>query len=177
MRKSIIRGALLGIVLLGFTIPGATLADGAGKGCSIQGTWFGVMGVGDTRLTGWMINVTGKSANEGENNIEYPNFDYTLDGNFPNVVSLSTMRGVWQRSGGNTFDYSFTGYAIDEFGVPVYIATVSGVATLIEDCRYEHITATMDVFLPFTDTDPFHDDPYLSFPLEPLYGYRLMPGD
>ena len=34
MRKSIIRGALLSILLLGFTIPGVALAGGGQKGCS-----------------------------------------------------------------------------------------------------------------------------------------------
>lgn len=174
MRKSIICGLLFSIAL-GFTFSGVTLADSANKGCSIQGSWFGVNDVGDTTLTGWLITVTGKSANEGENNIEYPNFDATLGGNFPNAVSLSSSRGVWKRTGSNTFDYSFTGYAIDEFRVPVYIATVSGVATIIEDCRYEHITATIDVFLP--NMDPFHADPLFSIPMDPLYAYRMMPGD
>lgn len=174
MRKSIICGVLVSIAL-GFTISGAVLADSAGKGCSIQGTWFGVNDVGDTRFTGWMITVTGKSANEGENNIEYPNFDATLGGNFPNAVSLSSSRGVWKRTGGNTFDYKFTGYAIDEFRMPVYIATVSGVAKTIEDCSYEYITATIDVFLP--TMDPFHDDPLFSIPMDPLYAYRLTIGD
>ena len=118
MRKSTICGVLLSVAL-GFVIAGITLADGAGKGCSIQGSWFGVVGLGDTRLTGWIITVSGKSANEGENNIEYPNFDPTLGGNFPGAVSLSTSRGVWKCTGDNTFDYRFTGYAIDEFRTPV----------------------------------------------------------
>lgn len=174
MRKNTICGVLLSIAL-GFGIPGTTLADGAGKGCSIQGSWFGVMGVGDLQLTGWMITVTGKSANEGENNIEYPNFDATLGGNFPNAVSLSTSKGTWKRTGGNTFDYEFMGYAIDDSRTPVYIAVVSGVATTIEECRYEHITATIDVFLPFMD--PFHDDPLFSIPMDPLYSYRLTLDD
>ena len=56
MRKSTICGVLLSVAL-GFVIAGITLADGAGKGCSIQGSWFGVVGLGDTRLTGWIITV------------------------------------------------------------------------------------------------------------------------
>jgi hypothetical protein len=171
MRNGIFRSVLLGILLLGFTVPGIALAGDGGKGCSNYGTWFGVMGPGDTRLTGWMANIMGKSADEGTNNLEYPNFDVTLDNNFESAVALSSMRGIWRRTGGKTFDYAFTGIATDEFGAPVYIATVSGVVTLLGDCRYEHITATMDIFLPFMS--PFHDDPFMSFELEPLYAYKM----
>jgi hypothetical protein len=171
MRIGIFRYTLVGILLLGLAIPGVTMADAAEKGCSNLGTWFGVMAPGDTRLTGWLANVMGKSADQGTNDLEYPNFDVTLDNNFESAVSLSSMRGIWRRTGGRTFDYTFTGYAIDEFGMPVYIATVSGVVTLLEDCRYEHVTATMDIFLPFMS--PFHDDPFMSFPLEPHYAYKM----
>jgi len=171
MRNSIIRGALVGILLLGFTIPGVALADGGEQGCSNFGTWFGVTDVGNTTLTGWMANIMGKSANEGTNDLEYPTFDVTLDNNFESAVALSSMRGIWRRTEGKTFDYKFTGYAIDEFGAPVYIATVRGEVTLLEDCLYQFITATMDIFLPFMS--PFHDEPFMSFPLEPLIAYKM----
>jgi hypothetical protein len=171
MRNDIIRGVLLGFLLLGFTVPGIALAGGGEKGCSNYGTWFGVEGPGDTRLTGWMANIMGKSADEGTNDLEYPNFDVTLDNSFPHAVALSSMRGIWRRTGGKTFDYAFTGYATDEFGAPVYIATVSGVVTLQKDCRYEYITATMDVFL--AGMSPFEDDPVVSFELEPLWAYKM----
>ena len=46
MRTSIIRYALVGILLLGLVIPGVTLAGDGGKGCSNIGTWFGVVGPG-----------------------------------------------------------------------------------------------------------------------------------
>lgn len=171
MRISIIRYMLIGVLLLGFAIPGAALAGDKGNGCSNFGTWFGVTDVGDTTLTGWMANIMGKSADEGTNDLEYPIFDVTLDNNFENAVTLSSMRGIWRRTGGKTFDYKFTGYAVDEFGAPVYIATVRGEVTLLEGCRYEYITATMDVFLPFMS--PFHDDPFMSFPLDPLIAYKM----
>ena len=76
MRNKIIRGALLGVLLLGFAIPGAALAGGGGKGCSNLGTWFGVSPFppdqpppseeispppwDELYLTGWMTTVTGR---------------------------------------------------------------------------------------------------------------------
>lgn len=170
MRTSIIRYALVGILLLGLAIPGVTLAGDAGKGCSLQGSWFGVNSPEDTTLTGWMVTATGKSNNQGTNNLEFPNYEPTLGGFFPNAVRISTMRGAWERTGGNTFDYTFTGYALDQLNSPVYIAKVSGHITLSADCQSEYITATLEVFLPFMSF--FDDDPIHTEVLDDHWGYR-----
>jgi len=174
MRKSIIRGALLSILLLGFTIPGVALAGGGEKGCSNIGTWFGVVAPGDSTLTGWMGTVTGKSSNEGSNNIEFANFDATLGLDFypfNAAVGITSLHGNWVRTGGDTFDYTFTGYALDENNTPLYIAKVSGHVTLIMGCQYEHITATLEVFA--WGVSPFDGEPMLApIPLDDHYGYR-----
>ena len=91
MRKSILQGALLAVLLLGFAIPATALAEGGGKGCSNLGTWFGVSPFPPdpssppvpvppppwevSYLAGWSVTVTGKSHNEGTNNFEFPFFD------------------------------------------------------------------------------------------------------
>ena len=172
MRKNIIYGALLGILLLGFTIPGVALAGGGGKGCSNIGTWFGVVAPDDTRLTGWVASALGKSNNEGTNLFEYPTFDATLNGMFSEAARLGSMRGNWKRTGGNTFDYTFMGTAFDASNVPVYIAKVSGQVTLFNHCQYQYTTALMDVFLPFMS--PFYDQPINPEPISlgEFYGYR-----
>lgn len=173
MRTSIIRGALLVVLLLGFAIPGVALADDGGKGCSNLGTWFGVMGPGDTRLTGFSATVTGKSNNEGTNHFSYPNFDPTFGLDVPPfslAVSTTDFRGNWVRTGGNTFDYTFMGFALDAANAPVYIAKVSGQVALIDDCQYQYITAVMEVFLP--SMSPFHMEPIAVIPLGEFYGYR-----
>jgi len=187
MRKSIIYGALFGI-LLGFTIPSAAFAGGGGKGCSNLGTWFGVSPFlpdptsppvplpappwDDLYLTGWSVTVTGKSNNKGTNLFEYPNFDATLGGTFSEAVRIGSMRGNWERTGGNTFDYTFMGFAYDMFNMPVYIAKISGEVELIENCRYQKTTAIMAIFLP--NMRPFQDEPYpeMVLPLGEFYGYR-----
>lgn len=191
MRKNTIYGALLGILLLGFTIPGVALADGGGEGCSNIGTWFGVAPFPPdqmpppsvvippppwdvTYLTGWVASALGKSNNEGTNIFEYPIFDPTLgieDPPFSLAARLGDMRGNWKRTGGNTFDYTFMGFAFDASNMPVYIAKVSGQVTLLIECQYQHTTAVMEVFLPFMS--PFHDSgPIAVIPLGEFYGYR-----
>ena len=53
MRKSIISGAVLGFLLLGFALPGTAFAKDDDRACSNIGTWFGVVGIGNTTLTSW----------------------------------------------------------------------------------------------------------------------------
>lgn len=170
MKTNIFRYALASILMFGLALPGAVWAGDGAKGCSIQGTWFGVTSPEDSTLTGWMVTVTGKSENRGTNNLEFPTFDPTL-GIFEQAIRISSMRGAWERTGGNTFDYSFMGMALDEFNAPVWIGKVSGQVTLSDDCSTETITATMDVFLP--TMSPFDDDPILPIPLLPHYGKRF----
>lgn len=187
MRNRIIRSALVGILLLGFTIPGVALAGDEERGCSNLGTWFGVSPFlpdptsppsvellpppwDVTYLTGWSVTVTGKSNNEGANLFEFPSFDATLFGAFENAVRMGSMRGSWKRTGGNTFDYTFTGFAYDASNMPVYIAKVTGQIELIEDCQYQHTTAIMEVFWP--NMNPFHDPAPIAIPLGEFYGYR-----
>lgn len=174
MRKNIFYGALLGILMLGFTIPGVALAGGGGQGCSNIGTWFGVVAPDDTRLTGWVASVLGKSNNEGTNIFEFPTFNPTFgieDPPFSLAARIGSMRGNWKRTGGNTFDYTFMGFAFDASNVPVYIAKVSGQVTLFNRCQYQYTTAVMEVFLP--SMNPFHDSgPIAVIPLGEFYGYR-----
>lgn len=171
MRKHIIYGVLLGILTLGFMIPGVALAGGGGKGCSNIGTWFGVVAPGDTRLTGWVASALGKSNNEGTNIFEFPTFDATLEGAFPLATRMGSMRGNWKRTGGNTFDYTFMGFAFDASNVAVYIAKVSGQVTLFNKCQYQYTTAVIEVFLP--SMNPFDDSgPIAMKSLGEFYGYR-----
>ena len=185
MRISIIRYALVGILLLGFTIPGTALAGDGGKGCSNLGTWFGVAPTYPPPppgtpldppsewpvmyLAGYSVTVAGKSNNEGTNLFEYPNFDATLGGNFP-AERIGSMRGNWKRTGGNTFDYTFMGFGYNADGTAVYIAKVSGQVELILDCQYQKTTSVMEVFMPYMN--PFHDTPVAVIWLGEFYGYR-----
>ncbi|NIO43422.1 MAG: hypothetical protein GTO41_26670, partial [Burkholderiales bacterium] len=91
----------------GLAISGVASADGLQKGCSIHGTWYGVNNFDDKELTGWAVTASGESERHGINVLEYPTFDATFGGLFATAHDGSANRGVWERTGGNTFTYSF----------------------------------------------------------------------
>ena len=176
MTTSSLRRVLLGAVALCMVVPGLALGSGAPGGgsgarfCTFQGTWFGVTSPTDLTLTGWMVTVEGSSLFSGTNNLEFPTFDPTLGQAFKSADRVSTLRGVWQRTGLNTFVYSFTGFGL-QGQTPLYIVKVNGTIELSRDCRTEKITAAMSVYLP--TVSPFTGEP-LGPPqdLPEHYGYR-----
>ena len=60
---------------------------------------------------------------------------------------------------------------VDEFNMPVWMAKVTGTATLSDDCMSEEISAVMEIYLPWMS--PFTADPIHSETLLPHYGYRF----
>lgn len=176
MKTGSLRRTFFGVLCACIAVPGlAVAASGpqAGPGarqCSFQGTWFGVVSPENLSLTGWVVTVEGKSENAGTNNLEYPTFEPTLGMNFPTAVRIGTLRGAWERTGRNTFTYSFLGFALDSANAPVYLAKVSGTISLSRDCRTEAISASMAVYFP--NVSPFDGDPLFTMPLAPHYGYR-----
>ncbi|MDH3336315.1 MAG: hypothetical protein OEM85_03595 [Gammaproteobacteria bacterium] len=164
---------LVGTVLaLGLAISGAASADGFKNGCSIQGTWYGVNNFDDKELTGWVVSVSGKSEKNGTNALEYPTFDSTFGGLFPTAHDGSVNRGVWKRTGGNTFTYSFMTVVVDVNNNHLYSMRTSGDVVIGDNCMTETITATFDFFYP--DDNPFEDEPFYSqTALDPHYGYRF----
>ena len=169
MKKEIIRHIFACILMLGLAMPGAALADG--KGCQLQGTWFGVVSAEDLTLTGWLVTVAGKSADQGTNNLEFPTNHPSLFGLYPDATRASTLRGTWKRTGGNTFTYTMFGIGVDDLGLPVYSAILSGDITLSADCRSEHITASLEAF--DAGVSPFYGNPAHVLPLPAHYGYRV----
>ena len=169
MKREIIRHILACILMLGLAIPGAAIAGG--KGCQLQGTWFGVASPQDLTLTGWMVTVAGKSADHGTNNLEFPTNHPSLFGLYPDATRASTLRGAWERTGGNTFTYKMIGIGVDDLGLPIYAATLSGAITLSADCKSEHITATIEAF--DAGISPFYGNPTHVLQLPDHYGYRV----
>jgi hypothetical protein len=119
-----------------------------------------------------MSTADGQSANFGTIKLELPAFDMTLFGNFPTAKKKPlTLRGVWKRTGGNTFAYTLIGFAIDENGRTVWIGKNSGYDTLTEHCNKLTVVSTLEIFLP--DQDPFADQPYLAIPI-PVHTAQRM---
>jgi hypothetical protein len=170
MTTGSLRRVLMSVLVVCLAVPGLAVASDGPANCSFQGTWFGVTSPTDLTLTGWMVTVEGKSHDTGTNNLEYPTFDPTLGGAFP-ADRISTLRGAWERTGRNTFAYSFMGFALDSANVPVYIAKVNGTIKLSPDCGTETITASLSVYYP-ASVSPFDGAPLFTTPLPEHYGYR-----
>ena len=166
------RNVLACVLMLGLAIPGAAIAGDARGGCSILGSWFGVETLESKILTGWMVTVTGKSENRGVNDFEFPNFDPTFFGYCPTAVRLGTSKGTWERTGGNTFRYSFIGVALDATNQLACISKAVGEISLSDDCNSETLTAT--VFLYDPAVSPFTDDWYQVVPFPELYGRKAQ---
>lgn len=148
--------------------------------CKILGSWIGYYTI-EPDPTGdawWVSTVTGQNANNGVAILDIPGFDATLavDGvpTFPDVVQGTKLRGVWERTGSNTFAYTLIGFAVDAAGGTQYISKLTGTHTLSEDCNTMLLQDTyFQVYLP--DADPFSDDPIIG----PMYypdhnAYRMM---
>jgi hypothetical protein len=186
MMTASLRRVLLGVVAVCMIVPSLALASGPAQGsprgrfCSFPGTWFGVTSPTDLTLTGWVVTVVGESPFAGTNNLEYPTFDpripvvdpatgaflYYM---FENANRVSTLRGIWERTGPNTFAYSFMGWGLQDL-VPLYIVKVNGTIELSRDCRTEKITAAMSVYDP--TVSPIKGEPLVTVPLPEHYGYR-----
>lgn len=198
MKKSVLSTALVGILLLGLALPAVASAGWFNWGCRYQGTWFGVVAEDNPALlSGWMVTVEGKSFFYGTNNVEFtavsldprlpiPGTD-PVEYLYPTAVRVTTDRGNWMRTGYNTFAYTMTGFGLDAFGVPLYVATGNGDITLSDDCNRAVITAVAKVFdvvhegvefplmpNPFIDDNPFVFEPPVVIPFPVQYAYRAF---
>ena len=198
MKKSSFRIALLGILLLGLTLPAVASAGWFNWGCRYQGTWFGVVTENNPELlSGWVVTIEGKSRWYGTNNVEFtavsldprlpiPNTD-PVEYLYPTAVRGTTNRGNWMRTGYNTFAYTMTGFGLDANGLPLYVATGNGKVTLSDDCNRAVITAEAKVFdvvyegvpfplipNPFIDPDASMLPPPITLPFPDQYAYRAF---
>lgn len=174
--------ALLSLAVI--LLPLAAYANGEGgpggpaepkDGCKPLGSWFGYQPA--TLEIWWLSTVTGQSASHGAIALEVPGFDPTLpvEGipTFPDVVKFSTTRAVWNRTSGNTFEYTGLGIAVDALGQPHYIAKLTGAQTLSDECDTMFVHETfMQIYPP--SANPFEDDPVIGpIPFPDHYGYRM----
>lgn len=154
---------LLGILLLALSaVVGGSAFGKSGEGCSLQGSWIGFHDwPGGDGLMYFIAQVTGKDESHGTTIIDYPGFDATLGGMFSNAVGTTDARGVWERMDGFTFAHTAVVLAVDADGNGLYIAKLSNLDNLADDCTVSHITDGKMAFYwpwdnPFDPTvDPF----------------------
>jgi len=155
--------AVAAIMTLGLAFPGVSQADRNAEGCIFDGTWFGY-NPGTGTLTGWVVTVAGMSSKAGTNNLEHSLFDPTFNGVFPTAERLSTLRGAWVRTGGNTFDFTMIGMALDAARQPVWVGKLTGHIIIDDGCMTETIEGTrLEIFAP-------DQNPYTGIRMELPYG-------
>ena len=166
------------LALFVFWAASVVAASAENDGCKLQGSWISYDANG---VPTWMSSVNGQSNSTGANELEYPAEFPTLptpEGPlFPNAVGMTQLRGAWERTGGNTFKYTFLGYGYGENGVPLWIGRMSGPITLSDDCNSGEFGAKLYVY-PCGDVggvwkcpDPYGETPYIEVP--PSTGYRV----
>lgn len=169
MKKKSFYIGLVIVVLFGFlSVPGAATAAPP-QNCSYIGSWYGFIG----DVVEWTVNVQGQSQSSGTVDLEDIMFDPTLGlPIFEDAVRMSSTKGVWERTGGNTFSITGVGYAIDAVGTQVWLGKMSGKVTIVDDCNTESLDLTLEVFAP--GQNPFTEEPmYGGFPLPVHEGYRM----
>jgi hypothetical protein len=162
MRKGLFASCAVVLVSL-FLAPITASAAKPSEGCRFQGSW---MGFSDGQVY-WVSTAAGQSASNGTYVLEVPGFVYAL----PGVTGISAARGTWVRID----DYSFTGTVVTMLvgadGSTLYLAKVSAINTLSEDCNTMTIANTIELFFGFQN--PFEDDPFsVSYP-DPHTGFRM----
>jgi hypothetical protein len=120
--------------------------------CKLQGTWYGRY---IDQAGSFMVTYHGAGPNKGTSDIDWIESDPTMGGYFPEAVSQTNSRGVWKRTGPNTFDYTTLTFGLDADDEIVWILRSSGTKTL-PDCNTMEATISYDIMTP--DLDPIDDD-------------------
>lgn len=147
----------------------ASTAHAGDAACKLTGGWIGYFG----NAAGWTAVADGVAQSHGTITINYPALDPTLFGAFPTAVRISSLQGVWERTGGRSFAYTTIGIAVDAQGNTLWLGKLYGTETMQAGCDVELVTATFGVYPP--NANPFEDEPLLLLPQAPHYGYRMAP--
>jgi hypothetical protein len=123
---------------------------GKGNWCDIRGTWYGASPYGS-----YMVNYDGAHPFKGTIDLVWISGDPTLGGDFPDAVWTRHTRGVWVRTGPNTFDFTVLTFSTNSAYEVLYIFRSNGTNTLV-DCNTNESTANLEFLTP--DMDPIDDD-------------------
>jgi len=150
--------ALFAVLLAGTAFAGD---NDKGQGCKLQGTWLYVTSAYVENLRLW-ATYNGTGDNDGTEIVEYINYPQ-------NVVSYSTARGVWKKSGPNKYDYTMIDFLfLRETGELLAVTRYTGTKTMT-DCSTIEATSWVEALDPDT-MEPM---------MEPFYmgtstGHRIL---
>src|SRR5512138_1556346 len=116
-------------------VPTAIAQDSGGaKGCSIIGSWtttltpkFMPPDAPDLNIP-WLNTLTGESSHSGTIVTTVPLWPVPFGES--GAVKVTDLRGVWERTGGNTFKFTQIGWGLNENNVGVIAFRNSGTTTL-----------------------------------------------
>ena len=122
----------------------------------------------------------GPNASGGTMLLELPGFDITFGGVFDVVNVTGNLKGVWERTGGNTFSYAGMSFATNAEGEAVWAIRLTGDVTVTGDCDVLEVESTlMSVFILDPGYDPipvWQREPDIGpLPFAPHNGYRVKP--
>jgi len=139
--------------------------DKSGTGCKVLGSW---MGYDESGSAWWMSTADGQNASHGTLNLEVPGSVVF----FPGATSVTELRGVWEKTGENTFEWTVIGFPYDATAATVVLARLSGRNIINEGCDSEIVqNVVMEVFLP--DADLNSDNPFSVSYFPDHLGYRI----
>lgn len=111
----------------------------AGNDCHYIGSWFGYNGDGEIA---WTSQAVGQNKAHGTMLLEAAGFDITFGGAFDPANSTGNLKGVWERTGENTFRYAAMGFAVDEFGDALWAMRLTGDLAVTGECDILEVTNT-----------------------------------
>jgi hypothetical protein len=137
------------IALFVVLLAGSAFVGDKDNGCKLQGTWMGetpypLPGNPDFILR-FMATYHGTGDNEGTEVIHY----FNLPTNLPTEAKFGDSRGVWAKTGPNTYDYTLVTVVVDDLGNVVGIARNSGTKKLT-NCNSMEATSNIQYLDPET---------------------------
>lgn len=137
--KGLCKPALLCAAIF-LLVLGSSAALAEANNCSRVGTWMGDTGTG---ITWTDIATAGRSATEGQLDLEWTKIDPTLGG-FP-TVRITNGKGTWQHVSGNTYRFTWVAYGLDAGSQPFFISRASGQVKMT-NCNTIEINYTLEIF-------------------------------
>ena len=159
--------SLIRLILTALIVAVPVFAGAASNGdCNLLGSWVGYDANG---AVWWTSTVDGQNASQGTANLETPGAVVF----FPGATAVTELKGVWKRTGGNTYDWTYLGFAYDASGTTLTLGKLIGKDTISKDCNTVYVTdVVMEVFMPTANVNT--DAPIATVPFPDHEGHRIQ---